>query len=320
MTLDEYWKNFDLGKEVSIAGSFIYNGIRTFHEMGSLYHEEEVFEFLYFISVGVERLQKIAIILAEHDSITDKEAFEKSLITHSHQELANRLKKARGLDFGSPQNEFLTILSRFYKTHRYGRYVLASVTNREREREALIAFLEKHLSVKIDNESFFVTHNDKRFKAFIGRVLKKICLPLYELIRKEARRLNLYTYKIRYGSKASKIFQFEDFDFIKEDILTKELLLYFVAAKKQGANSELMRESDALPFDPALEGEYIQALSSDEKKLSILEELKHLYEDHISDFKDRQGLLHAFSSEHLSYGDEDEDENCNDIFDEDIPE
>ena len=305
-TVEQYWKNFDLGKEVDIAGGFIYNGIRAFHEMKHFYHEQEVFEFLYFISVGVERLQKIAIILAEHDKISNQEAFEKSLITHSHQELANRLKKNSGLDFGSHQNEFLSILSQFYKTHRYGRYVLASVTSREREREKLIGFLEKHLSVKIDNESMFVTQNETRFKAFFGRVISKICIPLYKLISTEARRLNLYTYEIRSGSKASKIFQFEDFDFSKEDILTRELLIYFLASKEQGANATLMRESEPLPFDPALEGEYIQALSSDKKKLSILDELEHLYMEHVDKFKERQGLLEAISSEYLDWGDEEE--------------
>jgi len=29
----EFWKNFKLGKELDIAGSFIYNGLQTFHEM-----------------------------------------------------------------------------------------------------------------------------------------------------------------------------------------------------------------------------------------------------------------------------------------------
>lgn len=59
----QFWKNFKLGEEVSVSGAFIYNGMRRFHEMRKLDYTDEVFEVLYNLSVGFERLLKIAVVL-----------------------------------------------------------------------------------------------------------------------------------------------------------------------------------------------------------------------------------------------------------------
>jgi hypothetical protein len=64
---DYFWKNFRLGTELQISGSFIYNALYTLDNMQTFYYEAECFEFLYNMSVGFERLQKIAVILLEHD-------------------------------------------------------------------------------------------------------------------------------------------------------------------------------------------------------------------------------------------------------------
>lgn len=275
MKPDEYWKNFNLGTELDIAGRFLYNDLQTFHQMEHFATKEDAFEFLYAVSVGMERLLKIALILTEHDQRHDQEKFERELITHSHQELIRRLKRHHKLTLSPVHNEFVSVLSKFYKLHRYGRYSLASVAAPAQERDDLNAFLEKHLNIKIDTKSLFgVTRNERRHRQFVGRVVANIVVPIFEVIRKEAGRLNLYTYEIEYGSKASKIFQSQSFDFENEDILQSELLAYFMSDKATGANSKFLREYiDALSFDPALEADYISALRSDQKKLKVLGEL-----------------------------------------------
>jgi hypothetical protein len=40
----EFWKNFELGEELSVSGAFIYNGPRRFHELHKLDHTDEIFE------------------------------------------------------------------------------------------------------------------------------------------------------------------------------------------------------------------------------------------------------------------------------------
>ncbi len=300
---DEYWKNFNLGTELDIVGRFLFNGLQAFHEMRDFAAEEDAFEFLYGVAVGIERLLKIAVIMTEHDKVTDQSEFEQGLITHSHQELIRRLQESHKISLAGVHNEFIGILLGFYKSHRYGRYNLASVYSPARERDELIAFLEKHLSIKIDIEGVFtVTPNERRHKNFIGKVISKIVLPIFEIVRSEAGRLNLYTYEIEYGSKASKIFIRKSFDFEAEDILQVELIAYFSSREASGPNVRFIRDLiKPLPFDPALEADYLSALRSDRQKQGVLDELEALYEE-VEDFKERREMLEAATSDHLSYG------------------
>ena len=101
MEAADYWKTFNLCRELTISGSFIYNGLKSFDEMESFYHAEEIFEFLYFISVGLERLLKITIILKEDVTDEKQEDLEKSLITHNHLELIKRITKTEEMDVSS---------------------------------------------------------------------------------------------------------------------------------------------------------------------------------------------------------------------------
>lgn len=172
----------------------------------------------------------------------------------------------------------------------------------------LVAFLEKHLKVEIDTRGMFtITANDRRYREFVGKVISRIVSPVFEIISNEARRLNLYTYEIAYTSKASKIFTRKSLDFEDEDILYAEVLAYFVSANAQGANSRLLWDLvNPMPFDPALEADYMGALRSDRRKLAVLDELDSHYEDLEGSSKDRLDLLDAATSEHLPYGDDDD--------------
>ena len=51
MTPEQFWKNFNLLDEVSIAGGFVYNGLRRFREMKQFELTDELFDFFYNVSV-----------------------------------------------------------------------------------------------------------------------------------------------------------------------------------------------------------------------------------------------------------------------------
>lgn len=307
MRPDEYWKNFNLGTELDIAGRFLFNGLQAFHEMEHFAAEEDAFEFLYYVAVGIERLLKIAVILTEHNTEVDQDAFEKSLITHTHQELILRLKVKHDFKFQARENEFVALLGRFYKSQRYGRYSINSVLAPAQERDELVKFLEKYLKVEINTSGYFmVTPNERKYRKFIGKVVSKIVNPIHEVVEDEARRLNIYTHEIDYLSKASKIFLSKKFDFEDEDILQAELIAYFVSNEARGSNVRLIRDLiKPLPFDPALEADYLAALRSDRKKTTVLDELEAHYEN-ITDFKERRDLLEASTLENLTYGEDNE--------------
>jgi len=276
----QFWKNFKLGEEVDISGRFIYNGLRYFHEMESLYYEVEIFEVLYNLSVGLERLLKVAVVLIEHDDVKNQEEFEKTLITHSHLDLLKRVKAKYPLTLAGPHNEFLQMLGVFYKTHRYGRYGTKAMIATGGEKTSFHSYIEKHLKIKIDDGSMlFVTANSPRIRRFLGNNVGKITSEIYEIISREASRLNIYTYELRPASKASKIFLRKEYDFTNEDVLLKELLIYFVNSKDTSGHLGFIKTLEALEFDPALAADYIQCLGSDEKKLYNMDELEYLYED-----------------------------------------
>lgn len=44
---DFYWKNWRLGTELQISGTFIYNALYYLDTLEYLHHEEDIFELLY---------------------------------------------------------------------------------------------------------------------------------------------------------------------------------------------------------------------------------------------------------------------------------
>ncbi len=303
MKQSEFWKNFHLGTEIDIAGAFIYNGLRRLHEMETLYHESEVFEVFYNLAVGVERLLKVAVILIEHEDSVDQEAFEKSLITHSHQDLMRRVEAKHELKLAACHNEFLGILAAFYKTLRYGRYTLGA--DRTAEKKLLHRYIEKSLGVEIQDEfPFEITPNDNRIRRLIGKRVGKLTQGLYRVIGQEATRLGIFTYEIRSNSKAEKIFVCKRFDFVDEDILWKELLVFFLNAQEESSVMKFMKSIAPLPFDPELATEYLQCFGSEEKKLAVLGELESVYED-VDDVKTRLEMLDVIANP-LVFFDDDE--------------
>ncbi len=84
--MDNQWnyKNFNMSIELDVAGEFIYNGIDELNRMDCLSNNAPAFIALYSLAVGIERLQKIILVLWKYDRIENKNIFQKDLITHSH--------------------------------------------------------------------------------------------------------------------------------------------------------------------------------------------------------------------------------------------
>ena len=147
MKPDMWWKNFGLGMELDASGTFIYNGLKSFDELEGLNHAVDIFEVLYNLSIGIERLFKVAIILIEHNDSVSIEVFEESLMTHNTMDLANRVNNHIELNYSGVHKEFLSLLSKFYKTHRYGRFSFSSVPNIDAEKTLFLEYIHKHLNI-----------------------------------------------------------------------------------------------------------------------------------------------------------------------------
>lgn len=59
--------------------------------------------------MGIERLQKVLLVLLENITVDDYEEFEKSLITHNHMELHKRIRNNCGIEFNADQNGFYSL-------------------------------------------------------------------------------------------------------------------------------------------------------------------------------------------------------------------
>ncbi|OFC70820.1 hypothetical protein [Alteromonas confluentis] len=301
MTPEEWWKNFALNREIDTSGTFIYNAVRALEEMESFQHSVDTFEVLYGLSVGIERLAKIAIILVEHTSQADIEKLEQSLISHNTLALVERVSSQRELKINAQGKEFLSLLTNFYKKHRYDRFSFSSISNIEKEKFAYLKFLDKHLGSSLSASGDFdpIPNND-RIRKFTGRVVLKIITELYNVIRNEARRLNIYTPEVRGDSKALKVFYGKRLDLIDERYVRKEILLYLISKKAGGNHYELIKSIEALELDQGFMPEYIQALLNDRKVTYVSDQIDDIYFD-IDDVKRRIEFLDIIDCAHLSY-------------------
>ena len=297
MEKELFWKNFSLGTELSISGTFIYNGLKALDDIETLSYKDEIFEFLYNISVGIERLQKIVVILIEHQQITNQDDFEHRLITHSHIELLGRIKQGYQLNLGKTHNSFLQLLENFYKSMRYDRFSLKNVDKFDKEENALKEYLSKELGISF-NENWFHSQNNDRIKKFLGKLIGKITEELYKIVYIEAHKQNIYTYEIRSNSKAYKIFIRKEFDFQKETILWKELLIFLMNYElNDDSVLDFINQIQPLDFDIGLIQEYLMSFQSVLKRLEHLDEIDFLFDEMPSDErKERFEILDAIGN------------------------
>ena len=188
------------------AGEFIYDGVQTLNEMSCIEESASLFSFLYHVSVGIERLQKIIVVLCENITVDDYEEFEKSLITHSHSELSERIAKHMTSKFNAKENDFLQVLTVFYKKARYNRFAVN--TSGCEEEKVLSSYVEKYLE-KDKLLYNFITNKivvEENVRELIGRVVGNISKKYYDFLKEKARENNTYSYELRTYSKAEKIF------------------------------------------------------------------------------------------------------------------
>jgi len=302
----EWWKNFRLGEELSVSGAFIYNGLRRFHALHKLDHADDLFEVFYNLSIGIERLMKIVIVLLEHDDAANQEVFEESLVTHNHQALLTRIKKHTDLKYSKADNAFLNLLTAFYENLRYDRFSLKSRLALGKEKNQLFDFLEQQLKITFEERnSIFGHENSDQYKKFLRKIVVKISSTLYAIVQARARELNLFTYELRSGSKAETVF-LGNADIPSEEVLWKELLIFFMNTKESSGYLRFLRGIEPLNFDPGLVGDYLNCFQSESARADVADELETLYED-VRDKKARIEMIEAIGAPNVSFDDENED-------------
>lgn len=309
------YKNFSMLTEIDIAGTFIYNGISEFNRMKTFHHTSEVFSFLYFTSVGIERLQKALLVLLSNIPPEKIKEFEKRLITHSHQDLQSRINKIKDMSFNLRQNEFLQLLTNFYKSCRYGRFSVDAKISPERD--MLVDYISKHLDMDINVDGFICTSNDEHVKEFIGRVVGGIAKKYYNEIYNASSQLGIYAYELRSGSPAEKTFlpRLEKISLqeqkVSEMIAFRELLVFMLNTSEKSNYYGFLKSIEPLELDIANLNDYLEDVISGTIPQSLIDEIETLYEETNINVSDRIECLNVIGDTRYLF-DIDEDEYCDD--------
>ncbi len=285
MDKDWYYKNFNMVAELDIAGEFIYNGISELNRMDIITNDAPTFYTLYTLAVGVERLQKIVLVLWKYDEIEDKQAFEKSLITHSHSNLRDEIKKytngSNNAILNTRENDFITLIQKFYTTARYERFNINGQD--DIEIELWDSYIKKYIKDSSSNflDSGIILTNE--IKEFFGKVVGSISQKYYKLILEGSQKNHTFTYELRTDSKAEKVFlgEYRNKSLIErkinERIAFKELLVYLRNSKEKSAFLKYLDGIKPLEFDPPMVNGYIKEVVEGIIPQTLIDDVENMY-------------------------------------------
>lgn len=304
------WKNFDLNTELHVAGSFIYEGINLIDRLSQLRFEDEYFQFLYNISVGVERLEKVAYLLVAHKA--GGEAPSTKWKKHDHPKLCELINLHTDFLLENRERIFLKLLKDFYIEGRYDRFNYnTNISTSSKDKDLLIKFLINFLNVK--PKDFFgnerIIFLPQELKNESGEVIGCIVLPLYNLINDTASALGLYTYEIRYGSKAYKIFIEKEFSFNTEHIAEREVLIKLINSNWESDEFiEQIKHIQPLEIEQLSTDSYIGYVMNYSLYPDVKDEIIQIYEDEELESRSKQieFIGEAFIYNDDEYNDEDD--------------
>ena len=285
--MDKIWnyKNFNMVNELDIAGEFIYDGIQTLNQMNVVSDGAAIFSFLYYTAVGVERLQKILVVLLEDITLDNYKEFEEGIVTHSHCHLHERISKKQKIKLNSRENEFLSLLTTFYNHSRYNRFNLDKPYCQEKEitEKYIVKYLdEADICRSVCSDDIVV---NPKVKELFGRVIGSISNKYYQALRDIAREKCTYTYELRSDSKAEKIFLSDcpknslQRMKITETIALKEFLVFLKNGKESTPFTRFLKTIQPLDMDTALINEYIMEIGKGTIPQALVDEVEYLYEE-----------------------------------------
>lgn len=279
------YKNFNMVNELGISGEFIYDGMQKLNEMSCIEQGASLFTCLYYLSVGIERLQKIILVLYEKITYDNFESFETDLKTHSHIELSRRISNHSSEKLNNQENDFMQVLTGFYNNARYNRFNVMS--NDCEEEKLLTSHIEKHLEgSKI--QYHFISGKivvNEHVREYIGRVVGKLSKKYYKLLREQAIKNNTYSYELIPYSKAERVFlsnnrknSLQELK-ITEVTAFKEFLIYLRNTKQSSSLLRYIEKIKPLDIDPALINDYIAGLASINIPADLIDEIETLYDE-----------------------------------------
>ena len=319
MLVDEIWdfKSLNMGRELEIAGEFIYDSAHKAMSISGLSNTYEINIILYTGAVGIERLQKVFLCLVAQDP-TDVGSMPKCLKQHNHIELQREIDKYTKKRVSKNAMCLLGVFAEYYNNYRYANYTPGEHENNLRK--LFIGFLRK-LNGKFNFDEPCAAVQFEEFKRFYINELGKLAVQYYLLIHDKASELNTYTYEIDSLSRASRVFWSTQRRTLYEQMVleqnaTKELILYIYKKNRGTGVFRLLDEMDALDLDDGLVNEYLEDLCVGSVNDSLIDSVDDLHEeiDDKEKSKERKELLSLIGNCSVLFDLDDEDDEEDDIF------
>ena len=313
MLVDDIWdyKSLNMGRELSIAGEFVYDSARKAMSLHGLNNNYEINAILYSGAVGIERLQKVFLCLATPNP-ADGSMVPECLKKHNHSDLENHIKVYSKKELPVNGRSLLGLFNEYYNRYRYGNYVPGN--SDKKLRELFISFLKK-INRKFDFDEPCATVQFEPFKQFYINEIGKTAKHYYDLIDEKAREINTYTYELDSNSNAARVFWsthrrtlYQQLNLEQEAV--KELLLHLYKNHGECGVFKLLNEMQPLEFDDALVNDYLTDLCEGKVNDSLIDLIDDLHEEieNKEDRKERHELLSLIGNMSVFFDFEDEEE------------
>lgn len=304
---DYFKESVVMANELDVAGEFIYAAIDKFNRMNDFDQVGDNFFFLYNLAVGIERVQKILLVIINDVNKEEIDNFLEKIKSHDHMMLHSKIKEKINISFSKEQNDLLSLLATFYNAERYSRFDFFSYNFKDRD--LLIEYIQKNCKdINVDYFIFkYVPINTDEIKEFFGRLIGRLCQKYYKAIEEASINKNMYCYELRYNSAAERVFCGNEEKgsyqrkIDREKRAIKELLLYLRSPKEINKFIEYMDGVDSLPFDIDLIQEYVADLCNKTVSVDLIDEVDFMYDQFVENKIEREQLISLIGNKDVMF-------------------
>lgn len=288
-----------LNMEMHNVGEFLFTGCEALYNTGELVLDYEVFNIFYNISVGIERMQKI-ILLLDGSKIEDNQ--KKFLAQHNLEILKSMVAKVHNVNFDKKENKIFNLLTDFYKNGRYN-YLDEDFKDLNWSIKKLDAYLK---SEKLPSLDRFLTQYSFSIdsKRSIMRSLSIIISTYIRLLKEVSSERGLYVLETQSNLKLS-IFYYssirgeEIFNYFKmADISRNEIYYFFLKDNLELIDKDNLVEFPPLELDPPLIPDFLSEKTLFKVKWDMINTVEEcycdLYEDDIKKLEARKFFMLNF--------------------------
>ena len=282
MSLIDYYKNFNMGRELETAGEFIYESMREMYALKSFNNHYQINKILYSGAIGIERLQKIFLCIHLMNSYSNFENPPVLLLEHNHIALHDRAKKIISIPINKNQENLLRVFQEYYNNHRYGEFLL------EYDCDSLKELFSTYFT-RITKVSYHLVfpNNPSDFEVIRRTYINNlgiIAREYFKLVHAKANELNILTTELSYNSNASKVFFLRNnekmYERIKlESLAIKELLIYLSKFNSRANVKKITSKIKKIEFDPSLINDYLSDITSFRASNELTDFVENYYED-----------------------------------------